>query len=146
MLDNGRPQAWTSSRNPWSRRGSPTRVRRRCPPCWRPRGGRSGWRWPHSVSSYGDIGTSPLYALKQAIQVGGAPTPESILGILSLIFWALVVIVSAKYAILIMRADNHGEGGIVAMLALLDMRHPAAGARRCWSWAWSAPRCCMGTV
>ena len=79
---------------------------------------------------YGDIGTSPLYALKQAIQAGGAPTPDSILGILSLIFWALIVIVSAKYAILIMRADNHGEGGIVAMLALLDIRHAPAGSWR----------------
>jgi len=79
---------------------------------------------------YGDIGTSPLYALKQAIQAGGAPTPESILGVLSLIFWALIVIVSAKYAVLIMRADNHGEGGIVAMLALLDIRHAPAGSWR----------------
>ncbi len=79
---------------------------------------------------YGDIGTSPLYALKQAIQAGGAPTPDSILGVLSLIFWALIVIVSAKYAILIMRADNHGEGGIVAMLALLDIRHAPPGSWR----------------
>jgi len=79
---------------------------------------------------YGDIGTSPLYALKQAIQAGGAPGPESILGVLSLIFWALILIVSAKYAALIMRADNHGEGGIVAMLALLDIRHAAAGSWR----------------
>jgi len=79
---------------------------------------------------YGDIGTSPLYALKQAIQAGGAPTPDSILGVLSLIFWALIDIVSAKYAILIMRADNHGEGGIVAMLALLDIRHAPAGSWR----------------
>jgi len=79
---------------------------------------------------YGDIGTSPLYAFKQAVQAGGAPTPDSILGILSLILWALIVIVSAKYAILIMRADNHGEGGIVAMLALLDVRHAPSGSWR----------------
>ena len=79
---------------------------------------------------YGDIGTSPLYAFKQAVQAGGAPTPESILGILSLVLWALIVIVSAKYAILIMRADNHGEGGIVAMLALLDVRHAPSGSWR----------------
>jgi len=79
---------------------------------------------------YGDIGTSPLYAFKQAVMAGGAPTPDSILGILSLILWALIVIVSAKYAILIMRADNHGEGGIVAMLALLDVRHAPSGSWR----------------
>ena len=79
---------------------------------------------------YGDIGTSPLYALKQAIQAGGAPTPEAVLGVLSLIFWALIIVVSLKYAILIMRADNHGEGGIVAMLALLDIRHAPAGSWR----------------
>ena len=72
---------------------------------------------------YGDIGTSPLYALKQAIEAGGAPTPDSIIGVLSLIFWALIFVVSAKYAVLILRADNHGEGGIVAMLALLDIRN-----------------------
>ena len=79
---------------------------------------------------YGDIGTSPLYAFKQAAQAGGALSPETILGVLSLIFWALIVIVSAKYAILIMRADNHGEGGIVAMLALLDVRHAPARSWR----------------
>jgi len=79
---------------------------------------------------YGDIGTSPLYAFKQAVTAGGAPTPDSILGILSLILWALIVIVSAKYAVLIMRADNHGEGGIVAMLALLDVRHAPHGSWR----------------
>ncbi len=79
---------------------------------------------------YGDIGTSPLYALKQAAQAGGVLSPETILGVLSLIFWALILIVSAKYAILIMRADNHGEGGIVAMLALLNVRHSPAGSWR----------------
>ncbi len=79
---------------------------------------------------YGDIGTSPLYALKQAAQAGGAPIPETILGVLSLIFWALILIVSAKYAILILRADNRGEGGIVALLALLDARHAPAGSWR----------------
>jgi len=79
---------------------------------------------------YGDIGTSPLYALKQAVQAGGGPAPETILGVLSLVFWALILIVSAKYAILIMRADNHGEGGIVALLALLDARHAPARSWR----------------
>ena len=79
---------------------------------------------------YGDIGTSPLYALKQAIEAGGGPTPGSIIGVLSLILWALIVVVSAKYAVLIMRADNHGEGGIVAMLALLDIRNARQGSWR----------------
>ena len=79
---------------------------------------------------YGDIGTSPLYALKQAIEAGGGATPESIIGVLSLIFWALIVVVSAKYAVLILRADNHGEGGIVAMLALLDIRNAPHGSWR----------------
>ncbi|MBV9861967.1 MAG: potassium transporter Kup [Alphaproteobacteria bacterium] len=79
---------------------------------------------------YGDIGTSPLYALKQAAEAGGTVSPETVLGIVSLILWALILIVSLKYAILIMRADNHGEGGIVALLALLDARHAPAGSWR----------------
>jgi KUP system potassium uptake protein len=72
---------------------------------------------------YGDIGTSPLYAFKQAAVAGGTLSPETVMGIASLILWSLILIVSLKYAILIMRADNHGEGGIVALLALLDVRH-----------------------
>jgi KUP system potassium uptake protein len=78
---------------------------------------------------YGDIGTSPLYGLKQAIGASGAPTPEAVTGIVSLIFWALLLIVGLKYAILILRADNHGEGGIVALLALLDARNASRGSR-----------------
>jgi KUP system potassium uptake protein len=78
---------------------------------------------------YGDIGTSPLYAFKQAAQAGGTLSPDTILGVASLILWTLVVIISLKYAILIMRADNHGEGGIVALLALLDVRR---APRRSW--------------
>jgi KUP system potassium uptake protein len=79
---------------------------------------------------YGDIGTSPLYAFKQAAQASGAPTPETILGVVSLILWTLILIVSLKYAILIMRADNHGEGGIMAILALLDVRRAPRGSLR----------------
>ena len=68
---------------------------------------------------YGDIGTSPLYALKEVFAHGRVPiSPENILGILSLFFWTLTVIVSFKYVVLILRADNHGEGGLIAMLAL----------------------------
>ncbi len=79
---------------------------------------------------YGDIGTSPLYGLKQAIAAGGGPQPEAVIGVVSLIFWALFLIVGLKYAILILRADNHGEGGIVALLALLDARHAPRGSPR----------------
>jgi KUP system potassium uptake protein len=79
---------------------------------------------------YGDIGTSPLYAFKQAADAGGSLSPETIMGIVSVILWSLIVIVSFKYAILIMRADNRGEGGIVALLALLDVRHAPAGSWR----------------
>ncbi len=71
---------------------------------------------------YGDIGTSPLYALKEVFTHGNlAVTPENIFGILSLVFWTLTIIVSLKYVTLILRADNNGEGGLVAMLALASM-------------------------
>jgi len=79
---------------------------------------------------YGDIGTSPLYALKQAAAAGGMLSPETVAGIVSLILWTLILVVSLKYAILIMRADNHGEGGIVALLALLDVRRAPAKSWR----------------
>jgi KUP system potassium uptake protein len=70
---------------------------------------------------YGDIGTSPLYTLNTIFTGGLRPVPlnpENILGILSLIFWSLMVVVSFKYVVLIMRADNQGEGGIMALMAL----------------------------
>ncbi|MGQ3004152.1 MAG: potassium transporter Kup [Hydrogenophaga sp.] len=68
---------------------------------------------------YGDIGTSPLYALKEVFHGGHvATTPDNILGVLSLLFWTMTVIVSIKYVLLILRADNNGEGGLIAMLAL----------------------------
>ena len=68
---------------------------------------------------YGDIGTSPLYALKEVFHAGHVPaSPENILGVLSLIFWTMTIIVSVKYVLLILRADNNGEGGLIAMLAL----------------------------
>ena len=68
---------------------------------------------------YGDIGTSPLYALKEVFASGHVPlTPQNIYGVLSLVFWTLTVIVSVKYVVLILRADNNGEGGLIAMLAL----------------------------
>ncbi|HET9646487.1 MAG TPA: potassium transporter Kup [Burkholderiaceae bacterium] len=68
---------------------------------------------------YGDIGTSPLYALKEVFHGGHVPvTHDNILGVLSLIFWTITVVVSLKYVLLILRADNNGEGGLIAMLAL----------------------------
>ncbi|SFU60072.1 KUP system potassium uptake protein [Methylobacterium sp. 174MFSha1.1] len=74
---------------------------------------------------YGDIGTSPLYAFKEAVRAAGhgQAEPAAVIGAVSLILWALIIVVSLKYAVLILRADNHGEGGIVAMLALLGARH-----------------------
>ncbi|MGA2655683.1 MAG: KUP/HAK/KT family potassium transporter, partial [Gammaproteobacteria bacterium] len=67
---------------------------------------------------YGDIGTSVLYAMRQSLQ-GIAVNPENIFGVLSLIFWALILIVSIKYLCFILRADNDGEGGVLALYALL---------------------------
>jgi KUP system potassium uptake protein len=70
---------------------------------------------------YGDIGTSPLYALKACFNIAGggvAPTPENVFGVLSLVLWSLVLVVSVKYIGFVMRADNRGEGGILALLAL----------------------------
>ncbi len=68
---------------------------------------------------YGDIGTSVLYAVKEVFGGGHVPfTPGNVLGILSILFWTLTVIISLKYVTLVLRADNHGEGGLVAMLAL----------------------------
>lgn len=68
---------------------------------------------------YGDIGTSPLYAFKEVFAHGHVPmSAENVFGVLSLMFWTLTVVVSLKYVVLILRADNNGEGGLIAMLAL----------------------------
>ncbi|MFO0736642.1 MAG: potassium transporter Kup [Labilithrix sp.] len=80
---------------------------------------------------YGDIGTNPLFALQEAF--GGtdalARTPDNVLGVLSLVFWSLVVVVSVKYLAFVMRASNEGEGGILALLALVPKK---AGDRPRW--------------
>jgi KUP system potassium uptake protein len=69
---------------------------------------------------YGDIGTSPLYAFREAFHVGGLPVTEAaVLGVLSLIFWGLALVVTIKYLIFVMRADNDGEGGILALTSLI---------------------------
>ncbi len=68
---------------------------------------------------YGDIGTSVLYAVKEVFGSGHVPfTNANVYGVLSILFWTLTVIVSLKYVVLVLRADNHGEGGLIAMLAL----------------------------
>jgi KUP system potassium uptake protein len=81
---------------------------------------------------YGDIGTSPLYALREcfAAGVGLLPTPSNVLGILSLIVWALISVVSIKYITFILRADNRGEGGILSLLALTLKEEPRGERRR----------------
>src|ERR1700753_255150 len=70
---------------------------------------------------YGDIGTSPLYAVKECFYGDHSvrPTPDNVLGVLSLIVWSLIAVVTVKYLAFIMRADNKGEGGIFALLALI---------------------------
>ena len=67
---------------------------------------------------FGDIGTSPLYAVQECFAHGLTPEPANVLGVISLIFWGLTIVVSIKYALLVMRADNHGEGGVFSLLAL----------------------------
>src|SRR6516162_1437806 len=71
---------------------------------------------------YGDIGTSPLYALREAVVAAsgtsGVAEPEAVLGVVSLILWALIIVVTLKYVLILLRADNHGEGGTLALMAL----------------------------
>ncbi|HET7370817.1 MAG TPA: KUP/HAK/KT family potassium transporter [Gammaproteobacteria bacterium] len=82
---------------------------------------------------YGDIGTSPIYALRECFTGDHAivTTPANIYGIVSIIFWSLILIASLKYVIFVLRADNHGEGGIFALIALLGpWRDLTRGRRR----------------
>jgi len=89
--------------------------------------------WPTALGAigvvFGDIGTSPLYTLQVAAdaQPGMPLVRDDVFGVISLILWALVLAVSIKYVTFVMRADNHGEGGILALLALLPRRSRAAG-------------------
>ncbi|HEY3427928.1 MAG TPA: KUP/HAK/KT family potassium transporter, partial [Acidimicrobiia bacterium] len=78
---------------------------------------------------YGDIGTSPLYSLREtfALRHGISVSDTSVLGALSLIFWALILIITIKYVLVVMRADNDGEGGILSLTALVA---PSDGDRR----------------
>jgi len=69
---------------------------------------------------YGDLGTSPLYTLQTVIQATGSHVSADVaLGLLSLLFWTLIITVSIKYCVFVMRADNHGEGGILALMSLV---------------------------
>jgi len=81
---------------------------------------------------YGDIGTSPLYALKESFlpEHGIPPTPGNVLGILSLVFWSLAFVISFKYVMVLLKADNRGEGGILALLALVRPEGEPSGGRR----------------
>ena len=81
---------------------------------------------------YGDIGTSPLYALRECFHGahGIAPTPDNILGVLSLIVWSLTLIISIKYLVFVMRADNGGEGGVLALIALVSRQADASRRSR----------------
>src|SRR5258705_336282 len=89
------------------------------------------WLWLTALGIvYGDLGTSPLYTLQTVTQaVGGTFTPESALGVLSLIFWTLIITVSVKYCALVMRADNHGAGGIIALMSLVGANSLRRGSR-----------------
>ena len=81
---------------------------------------------------FGDIGTSPLYTMKETLGTHGmTPTEPAVLGVLSLVFWALIIVVSLKYVTFVMRADNKGEGGIMALMALAQ-RSMSGSARARW--------------
>jgi KUP system potassium uptake protein len=71
---------------------------------------------------FGDIGTSPLYTLKTVMDLTGDGSAMAVLGVLSLIVWTLIVITSVKYVAIAMRVDNDGEGGILALMALLGVK------------------------
>src|SRR5215471_5481859 len=94
------------------------------------------WSLPAVIGAigivYGDIGTSPLYALETAINVSGTFDSGVVLGVLSLIFWSLMVSVTFKYVIIMMRADNEGEGVILALFALAQRATAAAGGWFTW--------------
>src|SRR5712675_2126081 len=80
---------------------------------------------------YGDIGTSPLYALREAVVAAsgstGTVTPQAVLGVLSLILWALIIVVTMKYVLILLRAANNGAGGTLALLALAQRAAGSGG-------------------
>lgn len=96
-------------------------------------GGTHSKPWPLLAAVgvvFGDLGTSPLYTLQTVVQAtGGHFTPQSALGILSSIVWTLIITISVKYCLFVMRADNHGEGGILALMSLVGANRFAPGVR-----------------
>src|SRR5471032_3334112 len=80
---------------------------------------------------FGDIGTSPLYTVKECFSefTGLKPVQDDVLGILSLITWALIIVVTLKYVMVVMRADNRGEGGVLALMALVSRRAEISARR-----------------
>lgn len=82
------------------------------------RGGLAGLALAALGVVYGDIGTSPLYAVRECFAGDLRPAPDAILGVLSLIFWSLTLVIGIKYLVVILRADNHGEGGVLALMSL----------------------------
>jgi KUP system potassium uptake protein len=99
---------------------------------------------------FGDIGTSPLYALRECFhgEYGIAVSSENVLGVLSLMFWSLIMIVTIKYLVFVLRADNNGEGGVLALTALLKRTRPNKNGR--WfgliAMAYLALACYTGTA
>jgi KUP system potassium uptake protein len=93
--------------------------------------GSGRWVWLTALGIvYGDLGTSPLYTLQTVVQAtGGHFSTASALGILSAIFWTLIITVSVKYCVFVMRADNHGAGGIMALMSLVGANSFRHGAR-----------------
>jgi KUP system potassium uptake protein len=83
---------------------------------------------------FGDIGTSPLYALRESFHGPHAitPTPGNIYGVLSLVFWSLIIVITVKYVVFILRADNRGEGGILALTALATPIRPLVASKARW--------------
>src|ERR1700755_3146483 len=89
---------------------------------------------------YGDIGTSPLYALREAVNAasaGGTATPLAVLGVVSAILWTLIMVVTLKYVVILLRADNNGEGGTLALMGV---------AQRAVSSKWSSTIALLGTI
>ena len=95
---------------------------------------------------YGDIGTSPLYTLKTALDWAGSSDPGVAYGMLSLIVWTLIITTSVKYVALVMRADNDGEGGILALMARLALKGRERRGWGCSSRSGSSARRCSSAT
>ncbi|MEJ2290970.1 MAG: KUP/HAK/KT family potassium transporter, partial [Deinococcales bacterium] len=124
------PKGGPTDGSPSGAGGSPAGVPAGVPPSGPPRGRRLATLSLAALGVvYGDIGTSPLYALRESFRHRVGATPDNVLGVLSLIFWSLVIVISIKYLIFVMRADNNGEGGILALTSLVAPSHGKRGSR-----------------